>query len=128
MSLRISSALGLLIALSACGAETSPTAPTPGEPTEVEDAGAAIDCAIAGVADLSPVCTLELAAASGEVIIHHPDGGFRRIGRDAQSGALIPLDGAELLVPEEAGTDLLAFAIGSDRYRFPSTLLDPPAR
>lgn len=118
MSLRISSTLALALALAGCGAEqTSP--PPPGD---------TVECAIGAGAELSAVCTLERVAASGEIIIHHPDGGFRRLGRDAQSGALIPLDGAELLVPEEGGANVLAFAVGTDRYRIPGKLLEPPAR
>lgn len=118
MSLRISSTLPLALVLAGCGAEQ--TSPPP--------SGDTVECAIGAGAELSAVCTLERVAASGEIIIHHPDGGFRRLGRDAQSGALIPLDGAELLVPEDAGVDLLAFAVGTDRYRIPGTLLEPPAR
>ena len=118
MSLRISSAPALVLAITGCGAEQA-SPPPPGD---------TVECAIGAGAELSAVCTLEQVAASGEIIIHHPDGGFRRLGRDAQSGALIPLDGAELLVPEEVGVDLLAFAVGTDRYRIPGTLLEPPAR
>jgi len=112
MSLRISSALGLLIAVAACGGDVSP--PPPGD---------TVDCAIGAGADLSPVCTLEQVAGAGEIVIHHPDGGFRRLMRDAETGALAVLDGAEPLVMEQGKA--LQFSVGADRYSIPSALLAP---
>ena len=88
--------------------------------------GAEIDCAIGAGADFSPVCTLE-QATGGEIVIHHPDGGFRRFVRVAETGALVPLDGAEPLVPEPGVADEGSFAVGADRYRIPPALLTPPA-
>jgi hypothetical protein len=63
----------------------------------------------------------------GEIVIHHPDGGFRRFARMAESGALVPLDGAEPLVPEPGVADGSEFSVGPDRYRIPQALLTPPA-
>lgn len=113
MSLRISSAV-LVVMLAAC-AEQSP--PPPGDD---------IDCAIGAGADFSGVCTLEKAAGSPQLILHHPDGGFRRVTRDPATGSLAPLDGAEPLVMEQAADGALQFAIGADRYRIPPALLEPP--
>jgi hypothetical protein len=107
MFLRISSALGLLAALAACGAASPPPK------------GEKVDCAIGDAADLAPVCTLERAGDG--IVVHHPDGSFRRFTRDAASGGLIPRDGAEALVPAGDG-----FAIGPDRYRIPASLIAPP--
>jgi len=112
--LRTSSALAALAVLAGCG---SASPPPPGE---------AIDCAIGAGAALSPVCTLEQVAGTGEVILHHPDGGFRRLIRDPASGALTPRDGAEPLVPAPAAAGALEFAVGADRYRIPQALLAPP--
>lgn len=105
MCLRTSSAvLALLVA--ACGAAS----PAP--------KGDSVDCAIGEAADLAPVCILERAGVA--IVIHHPDGSFRRFAR-AADGALIPSDGAEALVPAEDG-----FAVGPDRYRIPTPLIAPP--
>jgi hypothetical protein len=123
MSLRISSALGLLVALAACGAESSP--PPPGTPDSADQPGSAVDCAIGGVADLSPVCTLELIAGTQEIVIHHPDGGFRRFTRDPATGDLAPFDGAEPLVPQAGEGGATRFAVGPDRYSIPAELLAP---
>ena len=112
MSLRISSPLAALALLAGCGQAESP--PPPGE--EVE-------CAIGAGAALSPVCTLE--RVGDEVILHHPDGGFRRLIRDPATGVLSLRDGAEALVSEQGGDSAVAFAIGADRYRIPGALLDP---
>lgn len=112
MFLRISSALGLLVAVGACGGDVSP--PPPGD---------TVDCAIVAGADLSPVCTLEQIAGAGEIVIHHPDGGFRRFVRNAETGALAALDGAEPLVMEQGSA--LQFSVGADRYSIPPELLTP---
>ena len=115
MSLRIFNALGMTLLLAACGAGESP--PPPGD--EVE-------CALGAGAALSPVCTLEVVAGGGEIVLHHPDGGFRRLARDPATGTLTPRDGADPLVIEADDQGALAFAIGADRYRIPRRLLAPP--
>ncbi|MDP5104294.1 MAG: hypothetical protein NWP98_10250 [Erythrobacter sp.] len=115
MSLRIFSALGLMLALTACGAESSPP-----------PAGATVDCAIGVGAQLAAVCTLEQVAGTQDIVIHHPDGGFRRLIRDAATGALAPLDGAEPLVASAPDGEMLQFAVGEDRYAVPVAMLAPP--
>lgn len=112
MSLRISSPLALLSLLAACGAPESP--PPPGDD---------IECAIGTGAEFASVCKLERVAGTQQIIIHHPDGGFRRVTVDPATGALAPLDGADPLVLEQ-GEGVIQFAIGSDRYRIPRK---PPA-
>lgn len=115
MFLRTSSALVSLALLAACGGEVSP--PPQGE---------AVDCAIGAGADYASVCTLE--QVGGDIIIHHPDGGFRRLIRDPASGALRLRDGADDLIPQEGDAAGLAFSVGPDRYRIPRALLEPPAQ
>lgn len=114
MSLRISSAAFTLALLAACGSES----PVP--------EGDKVACAIGVDADFAEVCTLERVAGSTQIVIHHPDGAFRRVSLDPATGALIPLDGAEpLVIEEDAG--MLQFAIGSDRYRIPRDASATPA-
>ena len=115
MCLRISSALALPLLLAACGSESPPP---PGDE---------VDCAIGAGADFSPVCTLETVAGGEQIILHHPDGGFRRLTRDPATAALAPLDGAEPLVAEPSGEGVMQFAVGEDRYRIPLAMLAPPA-
>ncbi|MFN4019287.1 MAG: hypothetical protein ACK4IC_02085 [Erythrobacter sp.] len=83
-----------------------------------------IACAIGAGADFSPVCTLEKAAGTSQIVLHHPDGGFRRLVRDPATGALATRDGADPLVQEARTQDAVQFAIGADRYRIPLPLLD----
>jgi hypothetical protein len=106
MCLRISSA-ALALAVAGCGAGS----PLP--------QGETVDCAIGNTADFAPVCILERAGDS--VVVHHPDGSFRRFTLDPARGGLSPRDGAEALVP--AGD---SFAVGADRYRIPASLIAPP--
>lgn len=115
MCLRISSALFLPALLAACGSESPPP---PGDE---------IDCAIGAGADFSPVCTLETVAGGAQIILHHPDGGFRRLTRDPATAGLVPRDGAEPLVTETSGEGVMQFAVGEDRYRIPLAMLEPPA-
>ncbi len=114
MSLRTSSALAALAVLAACSGES----PAP--------AGENVECAIGEGADFAADCTLERVAGGQEIVIHHPDGGFRRLRFDAATGTLAPLDGAEPLVIEE-GQGVLQFAIGPDRYRIPREPAATPA-
>jgi hypothetical protein len=115
MCLRISSALGTLVLLAACSSQSPPP---PGD--EVE-------CAIGSGADFSAVCTLERVSGTPMIILHHPDGGFRRLTFDPASGTLAAMDGADPVVLE-AGEGVLQFAVGADRYRIPREPAPPPAR
>jgi hypothetical protein len=81
-------------------------------------------CAIGAGAALSPGCFVERIAGSNEIIVYHPDGGFRRLTRDPANGALATRDGAEPLVTEPGGQDAVQFTIGTDRYRIPLALLN----
>ena len=104
MSLRISSALSALVLLAACGSESPPP---PGDD---------IECAIGAGTEFASVCKLERIAGTQEIVIHHPDGGFRRLTFDPSTGALAPRDGADPLVLEQ-GQGVLQFRVGTDRSR-----------
>ena len=115
MSLRISSALGLIGLLAACGGESPPPP------------GATVDCAIGAGAAFSPVCTLEKLAGTPQFIVHHPDGGFRRLIFDPETGAIGTADGANAVIKGASGAGTFSFAVGEDRYSIPNDLLLPPA-
>ncbi len=123
MFLRISSASLALLLLAGCEGEQA--APFFAEEQPVSAPGETVDCAIGQVKDLGPNCTLE-RVSTGEIVIHHPDGGFRRIVRDTATGALAPRDGVDPLVPGAADDGTLAFAIGPDRYAIPQAMLAGP--
>lgn len=117
MSMRISSAPALLVLLAACSVAESPS-----------PSGDTVECAIGAGVDLSPDCTLEQVAGTQEIVIHHPDGGFRRFTRDPATGTLVPFDGAELLAVQPGAGGALQFAVGGDRYSIPPDLLTPASQ
>ncbi|MXO72339.1 hypothetical protein [Alteraurantiacibacter buctensis] len=85
--------------------------------------GSNVACAVAGAADFVDECVVEqVHEGGGDVfVIHHTDGGFRRLVV-LPSGGLIAADGADqAVVSEEQG--LLAVTLGQDRYRIPRALL-----
>jgi hypothetical protein len=114
MCSRTFSALVWAVLLAGCGAAPSP--PPPGE---------AVECAIGAGAEFAAACTLETLPGAKGIVLHHPDGGFRRLARDRASGTLAPQDGAEPLVLQDGGNDVVHFAIGADRYRIPAARLAP---
>jgi len=114
MSLRISSSLLCALALTGCDQATDSLA------------GSTIDCAIGAGADYSPVCSLEQAAdeTGAFFLLHHPDGGFRRVQLDAQTGDLRALDGAHEVRDRSTGSQgVREFVIADDRYLVPVELL-----
>ncbi len=119
MYLRISNAglIALLTSgvLAGCGAEPAGT-----------PQGSDVDCAIGPGADYSTVCTLEQAAdeSGAFFLIHHPDGGFRRVKHDAATGDLAAMDGADMLQDRSLDpAKVREFAIGEDRYLIPAEML-----
>ena len=105
--MRISS-LALAVGLAACG-----QAPR-GEPPS----GERIACAVDGAAEFAAVCTLE--RRSGGLVIHRPDGGFRRL-----DAALQPIDGADAATVTALAGGGSEVAVAGDRYRVPA---DAPRR
>lgn len=114
MFLRISSAGLALAMLAGCGGAESPP-----------PAGETIACAIGKDAPFAEVCTMEQVAGSGQIVLHHPDGGFRRLSYDPATGIVAALDGADAVVIEQ-GEGALQFAVGPDRYRIPREAAPAP--
>jgi hypothetical protein len=110
MFTRIFDAAWLLLALAGCSA---------GEPAA---GGEVIDCALASAASFTHACTVERSKDDGEslLIVHHPDGGFRRF-REVDGG-LEAADGAQALAIAR-NADRIDVSIDGDRYRFPATML-----
>ena len=81
-----------------------------------------IACAVGGAAELAEVCSVERAEKDGKLtlVIHHPDGAFRRFDVMTDGTGLRVSDGAE-----EAQSKLadgkLDVTVGADRYLFPVT-------
>ncbi|RSV35595.1 hypothetical protein CA233_13750 [Sphingomonas sp. ABOLD] len=75
-------------------------------------AGETVACGPVGET-LLPVCTLE-RGADGLLVLHHPDGGFRRLRMEGN--AITAADGAELAATRHVG-GATEVAIGGMRYR-----------
>lgn len=81
-----------------------------------------IDCALAGAHDFARDCRIQRRVEEGVLVlvVHHPDGGFRRFEVLSDGQALATADGAddaEIIVGERQ----IDVSVGTDRYRFPAT-------
>ena len=117
--MRISSTCVLLL-LAGC-AQPSARAAQPGEEL--------IDCALAGIKAFTKTCAVERTTVAGAttLVVHHPDGGFRRFDVSPDGGGISVADGAELARQQLAG-GVLEVTLGDNRYRFAVTTTgDAPA-
>lgn len=106
---------GLAGACSGSGAEPAPD-------------GETVACAVGEAHDLTEDCILERVHENGAdmLVLHHPDGGFRRL-IVLPSGGLIAADGADQAqVSVEQG--IFAVSLGQDRYRIPQTMVAESAQ
>jgi hypothetical protein len=103
-------AIVILLLLAACGSGAGPSAPPPGE---------RIACAIGEGAAFVPGCTAERQGDA--LVLHHPDGGFRRLTIVTDGRGVITADGAEPARVTVAG-DGIEVAVGPDRYRLPARI------
>jgi hypothetical protein len=77
-----------------------------------------IDCALAGATAFAAQCRVETA---GDVlIVHQPDGGFRRLRKVADGRGVIAADGVEDAHVAWIADGRLEVTLGQDRYRFPA--------
>ncbi|MCT2399353.1 hypothetical protein [Novosphingobium mangrovi (ex Huang et al. 2023)] len=92
------------------------------EPPPVAAGDEHIACAVGGSAELAEVCSVERSEKDGKLtlVVHHPDGAFRRFDVKTDGTGLVVSDGAE-----EARMTLvdgkLDVTVGPDRYVFPVT-------
>jgi hypothetical protein len=97
-----------LVLLSACHRpQGDPQAPT-----------RTIDCALAGAQAFTPDCAVE---QDGPVlVVHHKDGGFRRLKKVDDGRGVVSADGVEETRVQWIADGRLEVAVGHDRYRFPA--------
>ena len=109
-------AAGLVLLLAACSPAASSTA--------VSDKDNLIDCAIGGAASFKHDCSVERTQQDGAelLIVHHPDGGFRRFKLLDGGKSLAAADGAEA-VAIARNPDRLDVSVDDDRYRFSAAIL-----
>jgi hypothetical protein len=128
MSMRISSLLFGVIALTACN-RTSSVAETLPKSDVVADK---IACATGGSKDYAPDCPYEREVGDEglTLTIHHPDGGFRRFLVTKDGHGIVVADGSEAAVVMPLGPHEVEVAVGEDHYRLPATVKggDAPAQ
>lgn len=110
--MRVAAGLALL-PLAACSAE----APAP-------DPESLIECALAGAGSFARDCAVERSKEAGSEVltVRHPDGGFRRFALTGDGRGLVSADGADraLVSPQASSIEVV---VGTDRYRFPSSMV-----
>ena len=109
-----------VLLLAAC--ERGPAGAGPAETTADAD-GDMIECALDDSAEFVRDCAVERVQAEEglQLVVRHPDGGFRRFDVLTDGHGLAAADGAhpaEITV-REGGIEV---AVGEDRYRFPATI------
>lgn len=105
----------LALATSACGSAPARDA-------------ARIACATAAGEDMADNCMVE-RGKGGRIIIHHADGGFRRLRILTDGHGVTNADGAEPAKVAITGDRQIDVSIGNDRYRLPATIAGPaPSR
>lgn len=116
-------ALAAAVLLAACSGPDLGDTATPAPKPTAAAADDTIDCAVGGAADFQRNCKVDEAETDGTkiLVVHHPDGGFRRFELLTDGHGVATADGAE-----EAQTSVvngqLEVAVGGDRYRFPATI------
>jgi len=124
--MRLAGALLAVVLLSGCsgGDEQAAEADAPeATAAALTPEGELIECSVGGARWFLKECAVEQAEDEGKtvLVVHHPDGGFRRFEVLTDGRGLAVADGAE-----EAYTEVVSgrldVSVGSDRYRFPATI------
>lgn len=107
---------GVLLSLSLAACSSS------GEAPAIAVGDDHIACAVAGSADLKPVCSVERMELDGALtlIVRHPDGAFRRFEVITDGSGLAAADGAQAETTRLV-EGKLEVTVGADRYLFPAT-------
>ena len=112
MSTRTSSSLALLLA--SCSASIDP--PPSGS-------NLLIGCALDGAGAFDVQCQVQRVTTKEglQLVVRHPDGGFRRFDVLTDGRGLATADGAEVaqIAVFDDGIDV---TVGNDRYRLPATI------
>jgi hypothetical protein len=87
-------------------------------------APAGIPCALHGARAFGNGCSVERSTTQEGLvlILHHPDGGFRRLLVTTDGRGVVAADGSEQASVAVVGPGMIEVAIGEDRYRLPATV------
>lgn len=103
-----------LLGLAACSGSGGPAA---------EPEGETVPCAIGGAASFVQTCTVERERVDDRLglVIHHEDGGFRRLTVMTDGSGVIAADGADpARITIYDGQ--IEVTVGADRYLLPATI------
>lgn len=94
---------------------------------ETGEAVETIECAVGGASQLEKVCPVERIRRGDklELVVIHPNGGFRRFLVTTDGRGLVPADGAQQIALEFDARGFADVRIGDDRYLFPATRIKP---
>lgn len=111
---------GLALLLAACSGEAA---------DQAVDENSLIACAIGGASELTRNCSVERSVADGvlTLVIHHDDGGFRRLTVTTDGTGVITADGADAARITVFDGEI-EVVVGQDRYILPATIADNAAQ
>lgn len=117
--LRASFAAGVLL-LAGCSGDASEGGDAP------VDEGSVIACAVGSASEFTRNCSVERAVVDGvlTLVIHHDDGGFRRLTVMDDGSGVTAADGADSAAVTVFDGEI-EVAIGEDRYMLPATIAGP---
>lgn len=83
-----------------------------------------VPCALGGSTRFEKDCTAErtVSAEGLALVMHHPDGGFRRLLVATDGRGVVTADGADPAVVTVIDAKTIEVAVGDDRYRLPATV------
>lgn len=108
----------LLCALAACQKASD-------DPVEQARANAPeIPCALGGSSSFARECEAERTVSPDgmAILLHHPDGGFRRLLVATDGRGVVTADGADQALVTVIDANTIEVAVGDDRYRLPATV------
>lgn len=125
MSLRTFSLLPFLVLLAACGRpDNEKLAEAEEDLAEEAAAQGLVECALGDGALFSRVCETErISGPEGTIlVIHHPDGGFRRFVILTDGRGLAAADGFDDTEVAIIADGMIEVASGGNRYRLPAAV------
>ena len=83
-----------------------------------------VPCALSGSVTFGDRCGIErLVSNDGlTLVIHHPDGGFRKLLVATDGRGVVTADGAQLAEVSVIDPATIEVRVGDDRYRLPATV------
>ncbi len=85
---------------------------------------ATVPCALSGSTTFADECGVErLVAGDGlTLVMHHPDGGFRKLLVATDGRGVVTADGAQDATVTVIDPATIEVVVGDDRYRLPATI------